>query len=150
MIAEVLRRCGDDLTRKNLIRQATSIRDFQLPMFVLGVTINTSPDSRIGWRQGRMAQFDGSAWQFVTDADRSGGSGSLVPSSFLLRRPATGTSQHGLPHGIVLTIMHSRMASYAPKPQILCLLGTNRVLPSQPIDVMFGPMENTYARHRRP
>ena len=67
MIAEVLRRCGDDLTRKNLIRQATSIRDFQLPMFVPGVTINTSSDSRIGWRQGRMARFDGRAWQFVTD-----------------------------------------------------------------------------------
>ncbi len=67
MIHEVLKRCGDDLTRQNLIKQATDIKDFQLPLFIPGVRVNISPTSRIGWRQGRMAKFDGVNWVFFDD-----------------------------------------------------------------------------------
>ena len=34
MIVEILKRCGDDLSRENLIRQATNIQGIQLPMFL--------------------------------------------------------------------------------------------------------------------
>ena len=67
IIHEVLKRCGDDLTRENVIRQATDIRDYQLPLFIPGVKVNVSPNSRIGWRQGRMAKFDGTKWVFFDD-----------------------------------------------------------------------------------
>jgi len=67
MIHEVLKRCGDDLTRQNLIKQATNIKDFQLPLFIPGVKVNISPTSRIGWRQGRMAKFDGVNWVFFDE-----------------------------------------------------------------------------------
>ena len=40
IIVEILKNCGDDLSRENLIKQATNIRDLQLPMFLPGVTIN--------------------------------------------------------------------------------------------------------------
>jgi branched-chain amino acid transport system substrate-binding protein len=56
---EILRRCGDDLTRANLIKQATSIKDFQLPLFVPGVKLNVSSTSRIAWRSAQIARFDG-------------------------------------------------------------------------------------------
>jgi branched-chain amino acid transport system substrate-binding protein len=62
MIHEVLRRCGDDLSRENLIKQATNIKDYQLPLFIPGVKVNVSPTSRLGWRQGQMARFDGTRW----------------------------------------------------------------------------------------
>lgn len=67
LLAEVLRRCGDELTRENLIRQATTIKDYQLPLFIPGVMINVSPTSRIGWRQGQMERFDGRNWVFFGD-----------------------------------------------------------------------------------
>ena len=67
MIVEVLRRCGDDLSRENLLRQATSIRDLQLPLFLDGVKINISPTSRAAWRQASMARFDGVKWVLFGD-----------------------------------------------------------------------------------
>jgi branched-chain amino acid transport system substrate-binding protein len=67
IIHEVLKRCGDDLTRANLIKQATNIADLQLPLFIPGVKINITPTSRIGWRQAWMARFDGINWVFFDD-----------------------------------------------------------------------------------
>ncbi|WYB05539.1 ABC transporter substrate-binding protein [Bradyrhizobium sp. A11] len=67
MIEEVLRRCGDELTRPNLMKHATSIKDFQLPLFLPGVKVNVSPTSRIGWRQARLFKFDGSNWLPISD-----------------------------------------------------------------------------------
>src|SRR6185312_3491291 len=43
LMAEVLRRCGNDLTRANVLRQATSLVDFAMPMLLPGLKINTSP-----------------------------------------------------------------------------------------------------------
>jgi branched-chain amino acid transport system substrate-binding protein len=67
IIAEVLKRCGDNLTRENLIREATNIKDLGLPLFITGITINVSPEDRMPWRSARMVKFDGREWQFVTD-----------------------------------------------------------------------------------
>ena len=67
MIVEILKRCGDDLSRENLIRQATNIQGIQLPMFLPGVTINVSPSNRIAWRKARMARFDGTRWVLLDE-----------------------------------------------------------------------------------
>ncbi len=67
MIVEVLKNCGDDLSRENLIHRATNIRGLQLPMFLPGVTINISPSARIGWKKARMARFDGSRWLLLDE-----------------------------------------------------------------------------------
>jgi len=67
MIVEVLKNCGDDLSRENLIHQATNIRGLQLPMFLPGVTINVSPSARIGWKKARMARFDGLRWLLLDE-----------------------------------------------------------------------------------
>lgn len=67
MIVEVLKNCGDDLSRENLIRQATNIRNLQLPMFLPGLTINITPSQRIGWRKARMARFDGTRWVLLDE-----------------------------------------------------------------------------------
>lgn len=67
VIVEVLKRCGDDLSRENLLRQATNIQGLQLPTFLPGLTINVTPSNRIGWRKARMARFDGTRWVLLDD-----------------------------------------------------------------------------------
>jgi branched-chain amino acid transport system substrate-binding protein len=67
IIVEVLTKCGDDLSRENLIRQATNIQGVQLPTFLPGLTINVTPSDRIGWRKARMARFDGTRWVLLDD-----------------------------------------------------------------------------------
>jgi branched-chain amino acid transport system substrate-binding protein len=67
MIVEVLKKCGDDLSRENLLKQATNIHGLQLPLFLSGVKINISPTSRVAWRQASMARFDGTKWVLFGD-----------------------------------------------------------------------------------
>ena len=66
VIVEVLRRCGDELTRENVLKQATDIRDLQLPLFIPGVRINVSPNDRVPWKAARIARFDGTRWAFIS------------------------------------------------------------------------------------
>jgi ABC-type branched-subunit amino acid transport system substrate-binding protein len=67
MIVEVLKRCGDDLSRENLLKQATNIQGLQLPLFLPGLKVDVSPTSRIAWRRASMARFDGTKWVLFGD-----------------------------------------------------------------------------------
>jgi branched-chain amino acid transport system substrate-binding protein len=60
---QVLKQCGDDLTRENIMRQAANLHDFAPPMLLPGITINTSPTDFAPIKQIRMARFDGRRWQ---------------------------------------------------------------------------------------
>jgi len=62
-MVHVLEQCGDDLTRENLMRQATSIKNLQLPMALPGIVVNTTPESRTALKSMQLASFDGKAWQ---------------------------------------------------------------------------------------
>ena len=42
-LVQVLKQCGDDLTRENVMKQAANLRTSQLPMLLPGIKINTSP-----------------------------------------------------------------------------------------------------------
>ena len=58
----VLKKCADDLTRENLMRQATSIRDLKLPLLLPGIKINASPTNHRTIKRVQMLRFDGSRW----------------------------------------------------------------------------------------
>jgi branched-chain amino acid transport system substrate-binding protein len=62
MLVEVIRRCEDDLSRENLIKQATTISDLQMPMFLPGIKINISSTIRTPWRAAQIVSFDGRDW----------------------------------------------------------------------------------------
>jgi branched-chain amino acid transport system substrate-binding protein len=62
-----LKKCGDNLTRTNLIRQATSLHGDRLPMMLPGVTISTKPDDYTPFKTLRIATFDGVSWALVGD-----------------------------------------------------------------------------------
>jgi len=59
---EVLKRCGDDLTRANLMRQATSLKDVTNPMLLPGIKLNTSATDYHPIEQLQLMRFDGVKW----------------------------------------------------------------------------------------
>jgi branched-chain amino acid transport system substrate-binding protein len=61
-LVQVLRQCGDDLTRENVMRQAENLRDLQLPMMLPGILISTSPTNFHPIRQMQLQRFDGERW----------------------------------------------------------------------------------------
>jgi branched-chain amino acid transport system substrate-binding protein len=67
MMAQVLKQCGDELTRANVLKQACSIKGLHADMLLPGITLNTEPDNRFPIRQMRMARFDGKHWEVFGD-----------------------------------------------------------------------------------
>ncbi|MSO76100.1 MAG: branched-chain amino acid ABC transporter substrate-binding protein [Alphaproteobacteria bacterium] len=61
-LEHVLRQCGDDLTRENLIKQAASIKNLKLPMMVEGILLNTGPNDFAPIEQMQLIRFDGEKW----------------------------------------------------------------------------------------
>lgn len=62
MTVKVLQMCGDDLTRENLLKQATNLKVVQAPLLLPGITINTRPDRYAPYTQMQIARFDGTSW----------------------------------------------------------------------------------------
>ena len=60
---QVLKQCGDELTRQNVMRQAANLHDVRVPMLLPGITINTSPTDFAPVKQVQMGRFDGQRWQ---------------------------------------------------------------------------------------
>jgi len=61
-MVQVLKQAGDNLTRENIMKQAASIKDFQVPMVLPGVLANTSPDDFALFQTIQMVKFDGKTW----------------------------------------------------------------------------------------
>ena len=63
-MVQVLKQCGDDLTRENVMRQAANLKNLQLPMLLPGIKLNTSPTDYFPVEQMQMMRFDGAKWVF--------------------------------------------------------------------------------------
>ena len=61
-LVHVLKQCGNDLSRENIMRQAASMKDLALPMLLPGIKINTSPTDFAPIEQEQLAKFDGERW----------------------------------------------------------------------------------------
>ena len=61
-VVQVLKQCGDELTRENVMKQAASLHDFTVPMLLPGIKINTSPTDFAPVKQVQMGRFDGEKW----------------------------------------------------------------------------------------
>jgi branched-chain amino acid transport system substrate-binding protein len=62
MVVALLKQCGDELTRENLLRNATHMKDVTVPMLLPGITLNTSPDDYAPIKQMQLQRFDGTGW----------------------------------------------------------------------------------------
>jgi branched-chain amino acid transport system substrate-binding protein len=61
-LVQVLRQCGDDLTRANVMRQAASLRDYGAGGILPGIKINTSADDFAPIQSEQLVRFDGKQW----------------------------------------------------------------------------------------
>ena len=62
-VAYVLKQCGDELTRENVMKQMTSISGLEVPMMLPGVKWTTSPEDYFLIESGQLARFDGKEWK---------------------------------------------------------------------------------------
>ena len=59
LMVYVLKQCGDNLTRENVMKQAASIHDLQLPLLYPGITVSTSPTDFAPIKQMQLIKFNG-------------------------------------------------------------------------------------------
>jgi branched-chain amino acid transport system substrate-binding protein len=62
LVVHVLKQCGNDLSRENIMRQAASLKNLELPLLVPGVKINTSATDFAPIEQEQLHKFDGERW----------------------------------------------------------------------------------------
>ena len=67
-VALVLQRCGDDLTRENLLKQDTTIPNARVGMLLAGIDLNNSPSDYTLYHKLRLARFDGTSWVLIGEA----------------------------------------------------------------------------------
>jgi hypothetical protein len=72
MIELILKNCGDDLTRENVLKQATNIKNQPFSLLLPGVTVNVTPDDFSTFSTFRTARFDDKRWVIFGEPIRAG------------------------------------------------------------------------------
>ena len=70
-LVQVLKQAGNDLSRENLLKQANSFPEAQLPLLVPGVRFNTTAEDHTPFHEGQPARFDGTKWVPIGDVIRA-------------------------------------------------------------------------------
>lgn len=63
ILEQVLKQCGDDLSRENIVKQARNVRGLVLPTLIPGIAINTGPDNSMAYTQLQLQRWTGSSWE---------------------------------------------------------------------------------------
>ncbi|MBR0967817.1 ABC transporter substrate-binding protein [Bradyrhizobium diazoefficiens] len=66
-LVQVLKQCGDDLTRANVMKQAASLKDFRAEMLLPGIKINTGPTDFAPISSLQLQRFKGERWELFGD-----------------------------------------------------------------------------------
>jgi branched-chain amino acid transport system substrate-binding protein len=66
-LVEVLKKCGNDLSRQNVMKQAAALKDYQGSVLLPGIKISTGPWNFRPIKHLRLIQFDGRTWQPIGD-----------------------------------------------------------------------------------
>ena len=74
LMHETLKKCGNELTRDNVMKQATNFQKFKLPLLLPGITINTSPTDYYPIQSVQLARFKGETWDLFGDVMAAEGS----------------------------------------------------------------------------
>ncbi|HZR71623.1 ABC transporter substrate-binding protein [Bradyrhizobium sp.] len=67
IMALVLKNCGDDLSRDNILKQTKSLNGIEMPLLLPGIKVHTDPNNVTPIRQIQMARFDGKSWVLFGD-----------------------------------------------------------------------------------
>jgi len=63
LLIHVLKACGDNLTRENVLKQATHLKNVQLDLLLPGISVSTTPDDYRVNKQLQMMKFNGERWE---------------------------------------------------------------------------------------
>ena len=66
-MVQVLKQCGDNLTRENVMKQAANLKSFHSELMLPGIMVNTSPDDYFPIEQMQLMKFNGEAWERFGD-----------------------------------------------------------------------------------
>jgi ABC-type branched-subunit amino acid transport system substrate-binding protein len=66
-LVQVLKQCGDNLTRGNVMKQAASLKDFRTEVLLPGIRLNTGPDDFAPVSQLQLMKFKGEKWELFGD-----------------------------------------------------------------------------------
>ncbi len=64
-MVQVLKQCGDDLTRENVMKQAANLKKLRAPMLLPGILIDTGPTDFFPIEQMQLEKFDGKGWVLI-------------------------------------------------------------------------------------
>jgi branched-chain amino acid transport system substrate-binding protein len=67
ILVQILKQCGEDLSRDNVMKQAAAIRGMALPMLLPGIKVETGPDDYLPYQAMRLQRFDGKSWVLFGD-----------------------------------------------------------------------------------
>ena len=77
-MVQILKQCGNDLTRENVMKQAANLKNFKLPLLLPGMALNTGPTDFFPVQQAQLQKFTGTQWQLF---------GELIEHRRALARP---------------------------------------------------------------
>lgn len=66
-LVQVLKQCGNDLSRENIMRQAANLHDLHEDVLLPGITVNTGPADYHPVKQMQLQRFDGKSWDLFGD-----------------------------------------------------------------------------------
>ncbi|MDH6260159.1 ABC transporter substrate-binding protein [Bradyrhizobium sp. BR13661] len=66
-LVQILKQCGDDLTRENVMKQAANLKNFRTEVLLPGIQINTSPTDFAPISQLQLERFKGEKWDLFGD-----------------------------------------------------------------------------------
>jgi ABC-type branched-subunit amino acid transport system substrate-binding protein len=67
LLEQILKQCGNDLSRKNILAQAKNLKDFVLDTSLPGIKVNTSETENMIWTQMRLQRWTGTSWETFGD-----------------------------------------------------------------------------------
>ena len=66
-LVQILKQCGDDLSRENIMRQATNVHGLSLPMLLPGITVEISPNDYEAVKRMYVRRFNGKSWDLLEE-----------------------------------------------------------------------------------
>jgi branched-chain amino acid transport system substrate-binding protein len=63
LLEQILKQCGKDLSRKNILAQSKNLKDFVVPTALPGIKVNTSDTENMIWTQMRLQRWSGTNWE---------------------------------------------------------------------------------------
>jgi branched-chain amino acid transport system substrate-binding protein len=64
-LVQVLKQCGDELTRENVMKQAANLKSLKAPMLLPGIVVDTSPTDFFPIEEMQLEKFDGKSWGLI-------------------------------------------------------------------------------------